>query len=94
MHADHAASHLGKAQGITMMVRSLPHNCAQRIVTLPTDVLVRHKVSQEAVLRGQRDQSVKDAVFDVASRAKQHLDKVIGERYFRCYIIPKTDNIT
>lgn len=59
-----------------MLVRSVPHNCAQRVITLPTDVLVRHRVSQEAVLRGHQEQPVLSAIFDVASRAKLHLDTV------------------
>ncbi|KAG8312535.1 NADH dehydrogenase (ubiquinone) complex I, assembly factor 6 [Homalodisca vitripennis] len=75
VHADHAASHLGKAQGIANTVRGLPHHCKRRIVTLPQDVLIRHNVAHESVIRGSRDQSVRDVVFEVATRAKQHLDK-------------------
>ncbi|XP_054282350.1 NADH dehydrogenase (ubiquinone) complex I, assembly factor 6-like [Macrosteles quadrilineatus] len=75
VHADHAASHLGKAQGLANLVRSLPHHCTRRDVPLPQDVLARHRVSHETVLRGHRDQPVRDVIFEVASRAKQHLDK-------------------
>lgn len=76
MHADHAASHLGKAQGLANMVRAVPHHSLQRVVALPRDLLAQHSVVYESVLRGSRDQPVKDVVFEVAARAKQHLDKV------------------
>lgn len=76
VHADHVASHLGKAQGITNLLRGLPHHCTRRSVPLPQSVLLQHGVAQERVLRGSRDQEVRDVIFDVATRAKQHLDKV------------------
>lgn len=82
MHADHAASHLGKAQGLANMVRAVPHHSLQRVVALPRDLLAQHSVVYESVLRGSRDQPVKDVVFEVAARAKQHLDKVSMKHKF------------
>ncbi|XP_067006813.1 NADH dehydrogenase (ubiquinone) complex I, assembly factor 6 isoform X2 [Anabrus simplex] len=75
VHADHAASHLGKAQGITNLIRSIPHNAQHRVIPLPQDVLVKHSVSQEMVVRGSREKPLRDVIFDVACRARQHLDK-------------------
>lgn len=40
------------------------------------DVLMKHNVSQESVFRGNDNENMKNVIFDVASRAKSHLDKV------------------
>lgn len=73
---DHAASHLGKAQGITNLIRSILHNAQRRSIVVPQDVLMKHGLSTEVVLRGQARKELGDAVFEISSRAKQHLDKV------------------
>ncbi|XP_049774727.1 NADH dehydrogenase (ubiquinone) complex I, assembly factor 6 isoform X2 [Schistocerca cancellata] len=76
IHADHAASHLGKAQGLTNMVRSVPH-CAERRLAppLPQDVMMEKGVSQEEIIRGSRSDNTRDVIFTVAARASQHLEK-------------------
>lgn len=38
VHADHAASHIGKAQGILTCLRATPHNSSRRKVYLPMDI--------------------------------------------------------
>lgn len=38
VHADHAASHIGKAQGITTCLRATPYHSGRRKVYLPMDV--------------------------------------------------------
>ncbi|XP_029307731.1 NADH dehydrogenase (ubiquinone) complex I, assembly factor 6 isoform X2 [Cottoperca gobio] len=38
VHADHAASHIGKAQGIVTCLRATPHHSSRRKVYLPMDV--------------------------------------------------------
>lgn len=76
VQADHAFSHLGKAQGLTNLIRSVPYYAQRRIVILPQDILAKHKVSQESVMRGGRDKPNRDVIFDVACQAKSHLDKV------------------
>ncbi|KAL8589320.1 hypothetical protein ACOMHN_052323 [Nucella lapillus] len=73
VHADHAASHIGKAQGLTTVLRALPYHAQRRRVYLPLDLIVKHKVSQEDVIRGRSEQSLLDAVFDLASAAHVHL---------------------
>ncbi|CAH0725958.1 unnamed protein product, partial [Brenthis ino] len=75
VHADHAASHLGKAQGIANILRSVHILNYHKTICLPMDVLMKHKVSQESVLRGNDNENMKNVVFDVASRAKSHLEK-------------------
>ncbi|KAK9510759.1 hypothetical protein O3M35_005479 [Rhynocoris fuscipes] len=73
IHADHAASHLGKAQGLTNLLRALPHNLNKRQLLLPQDVLLKHSVSQEDIIRKNLTEGVKQVIFDVASSANLHL---------------------
>ncbi|XP_025116100.1 NADH dehydrogenase (ubiquinone) complex I, assembly factor 6-like isoform X2 [Pomacea canaliculata] len=74
VHADHAASHIGKAQGLTTLLRATPYHAQQRRVYLPIDIIVKNKVSQEDVIRGRNEQNIRDAIFEVASLAHQHLE--------------------
>ena len=76
VHADHAFSHLGKAQGLTNLIRSVPYYAQRRLVILPQEVLAKHKVSHESVFRGGRDKPSRDVIFDVACRAHSHINKV------------------
>lgn len=49
IHADHAASHIGKAQGIVTCLRATPYHCSRQKVFLPMDIcmLVREANSLE-----------------------------------------------
>lgn len=38
IHADHAASHIGKAQGIVTCLRATPYHSSRRKVYLPMDI--------------------------------------------------------
>lgn len=76
VNIDHFASHLGKAQGIVTLIRSVPHNAQRRNIVLPQDILMKHNVASESVLQGISNKELTDVVFEVSSRAKQHLDKV------------------
>ncbi|XP_008281399.1 NADH dehydrogenase (ubiquinone) complex I, assembly factor 6 isoform X1 [Stegastes partitus] len=73
VHADHAASHIGKAQGIVTCLRATPYNCSRRKVYLPMDICMLHGASQEDFIRGRREQNIRDVVYDVASQAHVHL---------------------
>lgn len=42
VHADHAASHIGKAVGLCALLRSLPVHCRQGQVFLPAKILSKH----------------------------------------------------
>ncbi|XP_046385212.1 NADH dehydrogenase (ubiquinone) complex I, assembly factor 6 isoform X2 [Ischnura elegans] len=77
VNIDHAASHLGKAIGITNSLRSVPFIVSKSnpdLLPIPVSTLVSHNVSTEAILRGGND-SFKDVTFEIASQAKLHLDK-------------------
>ena len=82
MEADHAASHLGKAQGIVTVIRGVPYHSRRGVVLLPPDLLLHFGVSPSDVLRGSGEKPLRDAIFEVASAAHQQLDKV------RCQIEP------
>uniref|UniRef100_A0A3Q3QA18 NADH dehydrogenase (ubiquinone) complex I, assembly factor 6 n=1 Tax=Monopterus albus TaxID=43700 RepID=A0A3Q3QA18_MONAL len=73
VHADHAASHIGKAQGIVTSLRAIPYHSNRRKVYLPMDICMLHGASQEDFIRGSRDQKVRDVVYDIASQAHVHL---------------------
>lgn len=92
---DHLASHIGKAAGITTVLRGLPliafppppktHSdpagarglrtgLRQGAVTLPLDVMAHAGVKEEEVFRkGAEAPGLRDAVFEVATRASDHL---------------------
>ena len=40
MDADHAASHIGKAQGIVTMLRAIPHNAQRSYCCVPVQSLI------------------------------------------------------
>ncbi|XP_058817645.1 NADH dehydrogenase (ubiquinone) complex I, assembly factor 6 homolog [Topomyia yanbarensis] len=75
VHADHVASHLGKAQGIINLLRSIPCQERRNVVPIPQEILMQHGVSQERVLRNQKDdKGVEEVVFQLAGVAHRHLE--------------------
>lgn len=81
--ADHAASHLGKAQYFSSLVRGIGPLASQGVVLLPMDVMARHGLSQEDVVRVARgrpadgaDKKLTEVTFELGSAAHQHLQKV------------------
>ncbi|XP_025003816.1 NADH dehydrogenase (ubiquinone) complex I, assembly factor 6 isoform X3 [Gallus gallus] len=76
VHADHAASHIGKAQGIVTCLRATPYHCARRKVFLPMDICMLHGVSQEDFIRCKQEKHVRDVIYDIASQAHIHLEHI------------------
>lgn len=77
LDVDHAASHIGKAQGIVNLLRAQRHHGRSRIVIVPQEILIKHGASHERILRDRTDDvAVQEAIFDVASIANSHLIKV------------------
>uniref|UniRef100_A0A6I8S208 NADH dehydrogenase (ubiquinone) complex I, assembly factor 6 n=1 Tax=Xenopus tropicalis TaxID=8364 RepID=A0A6I8S208_XENTR len=74
VQADHAASHIGKAQGIITCMRAVPYHSSRRQVFLPIDICMLHRASQEDFIRGSLEKNVKDVIFDIASQAHVHLE--------------------
>ncbi|XP_047987493.1 NADH dehydrogenase (ubiquinone) complex I, assembly factor 6 isoform X1 [Leguminivora glycinivorella] len=75
LHADHAASHLGKAQGLTNMLRSIPMSSHYKMVYVPMDLLMKHNISQEDVLRCQDSENMRNCTYEIAISANNHLKK-------------------
>ncbi|KAJ3090107.1 NADH dehydrogenase (ubiquinone) complex I, assembly factor 6 [Quaeritorhiza haematococci] len=73
VHADHAATHAGKAIGMSTMIRGTPMHVQNRHFFLPADVCAKHQLSSEMVFRQGPDTPIADVVFDVATHARQHL---------------------
>ncbi|KAI8894656.1 isoprenoid synthase domain-containing protein [Globomyces pollinis-pini] len=71
---DHAIGHLGKAIGISLTLRGLPHNINKRVFTLPSEVMSKYSISTEEVFRkGPNLEEFKDVVFEIATRANDQL---------------------
>ena len=50
VHADHAASHVGKAQGLVTLVRSIHYHARRSNVYLPRDLMIKVKVDINLLL--------------------------------------------
>lgn len=71
--ADHAASHLGKAIGLTLLLRGTPYQASKRRSYMPVELCSQHKVSQEDIYRGNVTEGLRDVTFAVATAAMGHL---------------------
>lgn len=56
--------------------RSVHVSNHHQMISLPMDLLMHNKVSQESVLRELDSESMRNVAFDIASRANSHLQKV------------------
>lgn len=78
---DHAASHIGKASGLLLLIKSLPYHYGRNrhLPYIPSDVAAKHGllVSEGGryVIRADSREGLRDAVFEVASVANAHLQK-------------------
>ncbi|KAJ4790991.1 hypothetical protein LUZ62_042237 [Rhynchospora pubera] len=84
--ADHAASHVGKASGLVLLLKSIPHHLNRygKVLYLPADVADKHgllmKEGERSEIRVGTSEmgpggGLADAVFEVASVASAHLRK-------------------
>eukprot|EP01134_Creolimax_fragrantissima_P002378 CFRG2378T1 len=78
VHADHAASHLGKAEGIVTLLRGVAYHAMRRKVFLPMDQLMAVGLSQEDVIRRTNDKDLAEVAFTVAAQAHTHLETARG----------------
>lgn len=81
IHVDHAASHLGKAQGLTNLLRAIPHLSNGVLLHIPQDLLQKHGVNHSHQLPSSKPNhnemnAVEECVYEVACLANQHLKKV------------------
>lgn len=83
--ADHAASHIGKASGLLLLLRSLPYhlNRTGRIPYIPAEVAETHGLlvncgDGRSEIRTESGEGLSEAVFEIASVANAHLEKARG----------------
>lgn len=95
VHADHAASHLGKSQGITNILRSIyAQRSTNQYLPIPQEILMKHGISQERFYRNKaNDKGVEEVVFEIATLAHQHLEKSLAlmsniPREFKVVFLP------
>jgi len=76
--ADHAASHVGKATGITTLLRATKYHAAQQSLYIPLELQREFKVNVNDILRGPQSpeaiQALSDVFFEVATQAHLHLE--------------------
>ncbi|KAI9172920.1 hypothetical protein H9P43_007051 [Blastocladiella emersonii ATCC 22665] len=73
LDVDHLASHLGKAAAIATLLRGTPFHLRSRLFYLPSEVCAKHGVAAEQVMREGPSEALSAAVFEVATRANDHL---------------------
>ncbi|XP_055943348.1 NADH dehydrogenase (ubiquinone) complex I, assembly factor 6-like [Argiope bruennichi] len=73
VHCDHAASHIGKSQGIGNFLRGIPFNASRGRLFLPLEIMSKHKISQEMLFHADQKKKLQDAVFELSTVAHQHL---------------------
>ncbi|KAF4404062.1 hypothetical protein G4B88_014518 [Cannabis sativa] len=79
--ADHAASHVGKASGLLLLIKSLPYHASRNrhFSYIPTEVAAKHgllsKQGGQIELHLDSRENLCSAVFDMASIANVHLQK-------------------
>ncbi|CAG7732948.1 unnamed protein product [Allacma fusca] len=72
---DHAASHLGKAIGLSNFIRSIPFNAQRRRVLVPQELLIKNQVSQENFVRNTEREKLQEVVYEIACYAHSHYEK-------------------
>lgn len=73
--ADHAASHIGKASGLLLLLRATAYHASRRRSYIPLQIAAKHGLSQEELYRGEHNEALENAVFEIASTANTHLEK-------------------
>ncbi|XP_076903916.1 uncharacterized protein LOC143559133 [Bidens hawaiensis] len=79
--ADHAASHIGKASGLLLLIKSLPYHAhrSHQFSYIPVKVAEKHglvlKQGGKLEIRMDSRERLSEAVFDMASTANAHLQK-------------------
>eukprot|EP00899_Mesostigma_viride_P011500 jgi/Mesvir1/20350/Mv19936-RA.2 len=64
-NTDHAASHVGKAVGLTTLLRGTAAHASQRRTYIPRDVAAKHGVVTEEIYRRIPSDALSSAVFEV-----------------------------
>jgi phytoene/squalene synthetase len=69
------ASHVGKAIGISLLLRSIPFMAAKGQIVIPLELFGKHKIGRQSYLAGQTNAGTTDATFELACIGKNHMDQ-------------------
>lgn len=90
LELDHAASHLGKAQGLVSLIRSaLPLSVREFDPGIPINLLVKQNLSQEELKNGLKvwsSEKVQNVIHEMADIAWVHLNH--SAKYLHMAILP------
>mmetsp|Transcript_15572 Transcript_15572/g.39605 ORF Transcript_15572/g.39605 Transcript_15572/m.39605 type:complete len:199 (-) Transcript_15572:1230-1826(-) len=70
-----AAGHMGKGVGLATLLRDVSEDARKDKVYLPTDLCRKHKLNYGQVQQGYNSDELSEVIFQVAARAKGHLDE-------------------
>ncbi|XP_077235471.1 terpenoid synthases superfamily protein isoform X2 [Tasmannia lanceolata] len=77
--ASHAASHIGKASGLLLLLRSLPYHASRGYSYIPAEVAANHgllvKQGGRSEIQVEPGEALSNAVFEMSSIANMHLQK-------------------
>lgn len=73
VHASHAASHIGKALGIALLMRSSAHHVARGQIYHPLQVTEQLVLPTEDILKNSQPEALQQATFEVCQIAEEHL---------------------
>lgn len=83
--ADHAASHIGKASGLLLLLRAFPYhlNRTGRIPYIPAELAEKHGLlvngsDGRSEIRMESGEGLSEVAFELASVANAHLEKARG----------------
>ncbi|VDP16250.1 unnamed protein product, partial [Soboliphyme baturini] len=72
LHADHAASHIGKAVGLVNTVRAMPMHARRGQVNLPQELLTKHGVTRDDLMKFSSAKCC-DVIYYICSVAHEHM---------------------
>lgn len=77
-HTDLASeiiAHIGQASAIAQFLKAFPYYLnTHRVISLPTNLMAQHDLSQESIYQGDYDpRKLADVTFDTAVRANDHM---------------------
>jgi 15-cis-phytoene synthase len=70
-----APGHAGLGVGITRLLRQFPQRASRGQAVLPADVMLRHGVTREAIIAGEVQPGLIDALGQMRSLARGHITK-------------------
>jgi NADH dehydrogenase [ubiquinone] 1 alpha subcomplex assembly factor 6 len=81
VNCDHVSSHLSKSQILANLVRSIPAQSRANLSLIPIELLVKHKISQNEIIKLtyqqkiEKNENFKDLIYNLCNLSNQHLMK-------------------